>query len=168
MARKQDQDSSKFHGANSCSRAASFRPASTRTIALPRFLQRQISRAKCFDSAGVKVALKIRQQFGEFRGRFDFFKSFGGVEGFRHLRKIGRIIRAQKNFAARCESNAGQRWKPFIDEPVFLVPRFRPGIGKVDMDGRGGMRRQKMLEKIGGFDADTANVRKAGSAAFAV
>lgn len=88
-----------------------------------------------FETARVKVALEICKQSGQVPRRFDFFKFFGGIEHFRHLGKIGRIIRAQENFAAGREGSAGQRGESFVDKPVFLVPLFGPGIGKVNMNG---------------------------------
>lgn len=121
-----------------------------------------------FDAACMKFTLEIGQQFGQFPGRFDFFKFFSGIKHFRHLGKIGRIVGAEKNLATRRESGAGQRGKPLIDKPIFMVPLFGPGIGKINMDGRGTVQRQKILQKIGGFDADAAEVLKAGAAAFAV
>jgi len=120
------------------------------------------------NSPRMKLAFEISQQFSQLRWCFNSFKSFGGVKNFGHLGKVGCVVRAQKNFAARRERGAGERGKLFIDEPILMVAGFWPGIGKIDVDCRSGMRRQKILEEIGGFDSDAANIVQPGAAALAV
>ena len=55
-----------------------------------------------------------------------------------------------------------------LDDAPLVVPFLRPGVGEVDVDELGRVRRQQVFEEIGGFDPHAAQVRQAGAPTLAI
>ncbi len=125
-------------------------------------------RAQGRDPPRVELRFKVSLQCRKPDGRFHIFEHGIRGEHFGHLLEIIRVIRPQINRAARRERGAGERRKAGADEPVSAVLLLRPRVGEINVQGRGGARRQEVSQKIGGFDADAAQIHQPGAAAFAV
>lgn len=128
-----------------------------------------ISRAQGGDAAGVEAAFEIGDDGAEFLGRFKGMEqgTCGGEDGG-HLAEIIRIVSAQIDDATRGEGLAGDFGKAGIDEAIFAMFAFGPWVGEIDMDGASGIARQQVFQKIGGFDAHSAEIGEGGAAGLAV
>ena len=127
-----------------------------------------IGRTQCLDSACAKFPLEIREQFRQFRRRFNPLKFPARAKHPGHLGKVIFIVGSQINLSPRSERGLSQSRKRFVDEPVFMVPFLRPGIGKINVQRGCRVRRQKILQKIRRFDLHAAQIRQPGATAFAV
>ena len=58
--------------------------------------------------------------------------------------------------------------KTGVDQPVFPVFPLGPGIGKINVQGKGRFARQQIFEQIGRLDAHQPEIRQAGAKSFAV
>ena len=119
-------------------------------------------------SLSVKHPLEIGERSGQFRGGHGLLKEGREGEHLSHLRKVGRVVGSQINYAAGCERLPGGLGKMLVHKAMLVVFALGPGVGKIEVDGLGGMERQQVLQKVGSLDPRAAQVDQPEPPAFAV